>query len=118
MALLASELRDFRWHQVDFKTTNLHVRRVKSGTPSTHPLQGDEMRALRRPQKEQQPSSPVVFTSERGRAVRPSPRQALPGCSSGPRQRAKITIKVHPHIQHTVRYTEPAPTRFKNFWKS
>ena len=22
----------------------------------------------------------------------------------------------HRNIQHTVRYTEPAPTRFKNFW--
>jgi hypothetical protein len=26
----------------------LHVRRVKNGTPSTHPIQGDELRALRR----------------------------------------------------------------------
>jgi hypothetical protein len=25
----------------------LHVRRVKQGVPSVHPLQGDEMRALR-----------------------------------------------------------------------
>jgi site-specific recombinase XerD len=24
----------------------------------------------------------------------------------------------HKNIRHTVRYTEPAPTRFKNFWKS
>jgi type 1 fimbriae regulatory protein FimB/type 1 fimbriae regulatory protein FimE len=23
----------------------------------------------------------------------------------------------HKNIQHTVRYTELAPTRFKNFWK-
>jgi hypothetical protein len=43
----------------------LHVRRVKNGTPSTHPIQGDEMRALRRLQRESQ-SSPFVFVSERG----------------------------------------------------
>jgi hypothetical protein len=34
----------------------LHVRHVKSGTPSVHPLQGDELRALRRLQREQAPS--------------------------------------------------------------
>ena len=43
-----------------------HVRRVKQGTPSTHPIMGDELRALRRLQREQEPKSPFVFTSERG----------------------------------------------------
>ena len=31
---------------MDFKTATLHVRRVKKGTPSTHPILGDELRAL------------------------------------------------------------------------
>src|SRR5262249_30091118 len=43
--LRASELVDLRWDQVDFRTGNLHVRRVKQGTPSTHPILGDELRA-------------------------------------------------------------------------
>jgi hypothetical protein len=30
----------------------LHVRRVKNGVPSVHPLKGDEMRALRRLKRE------------------------------------------------------------------
>src|SRR3954468_10105875 len=34
----ASELVDLRWDQVDFATASLHVRRVKRGTPSTHPI--------------------------------------------------------------------------------
>jgi hypothetical protein len=42
----------------------LLVRRVKNGTPSTHPLLGDELRALRRLQRES-PSLPFVFVSER-----------------------------------------------------
>ena len=46
--LRASELVDLRWAQVDFRTATLHVRRVKQGTPSTHPIVGDELRALRR----------------------------------------------------------------------
>jgi hypothetical protein len=40
----SAELCDLRWDLVDLDGANLHVRRVKSGTPSTHPLQGDEMR--------------------------------------------------------------------------
>jgi integrase len=64
--LRASELTDLRWDQVDFGTATLHVRRVKQGSPSTHPILGDELRMLRRLQREQEPKSPFVFTSERG----------------------------------------------------
>ena len=39
-ALRTSELVDLRWNQVDFRTATLHVRRVKQGTPSTHPILG------------------------------------------------------------------------------
>src|SRR6516164_11096940 len=44
----------------------LHVRRVKQGTPATHPLTGRELRALRRLQREQGSKSPFIFVSERG----------------------------------------------------
>jgi len=64
--LRASELADLRWDQIDFAMATLHVRRVKQGTPSTHPILGDELRALRRLQREQEPRSSFVFTSERG----------------------------------------------------
>jgi integrase len=46
--LRASELCDLMWHQVELAAGRLHVRRVKSGSPSVHPMQGDEIRALRR----------------------------------------------------------------------
>ena len=49
--LRAAELCDLRWEQVDSDSALLHVRRVKNGTPSTHPLLGDELRALRRNQR-------------------------------------------------------------------
>jgi integrase len=74
--LRVSELVDLRWEQVDFRTTSLHVRRVKQGSPSTHPILGDELRALRRLQREQDPRSPFVFTSERGT---PSAMPGSPG---------------------------------------
>ena len=46
--LRASEVCDLQWHQVELATGRLHVRRRKRGTPSVHPMQGDEIRALRR----------------------------------------------------------------------
>jgi len=64
--LRVSELVDLRWDQIDFHHARLHVRRVKQGTPATHPILGDEMRALRKLQREHDPKSPFVFTSERG----------------------------------------------------
>ena len=64
--LRASELVDLRWDQVDLEHALLHVRRVKNGSPATHPLTGKELRALRRLQLEQELKSPFVFTSERG----------------------------------------------------
>ena len=63
--LRVSELVDLRWDQVDFEAAVLHVRRVKRGTPSTHPLTGSELRALRRLRRESD-RSPFVFLSERG----------------------------------------------------
>ena len=65
--LRSSELCDLRWDQVEFGAAVLHVRRVKNGTPSTHPLRSDELRALRRLQRESE-TSPFVFVSERGSA--------------------------------------------------
>ena len=62
--LRASELVDLHWDQVDFASGALHVRRLKQGVPSTHPIRGDELRALRRLKKEQSKSA-FVFTSER-----------------------------------------------------
>ena len=52
--LRASELCDLQWHQVELNAGRLHVRRSKRGTPSVHPMQGDEIRALRRLQREQE----------------------------------------------------------------
>jgi len=63
--LRVAELVELRWEQVDFRTATLHVRRVTQGTPSTHPIVGDELGRWRL-QREQKSKSPFVFTSERG----------------------------------------------------
>src|SRR6266436_2845001 len=63
--LRAVELCDLQWHQVELAAGRLHVRRNKRGTPSVHPIQGDELRALRRLQREE-PPGPYLFMPERG----------------------------------------------------
>src|SRR5215831_18872759 len=52
---------DLQWSQVELATGRLHVRRAKNGSPSVHPMQGDEIRALRRLQREQGLSSHVFM---------------------------------------------------------
>jgi type 1 fimbriae regulatory protein FimB/type 1 fimbriae regulatory protein FimE len=139
--LRAAEVVDLRWEQIDFKTASLHVRRVKNGTPSTHPLTGRELRELRRHQRESA-KSPFVFVSERGAPL------SAPGFSRMIERAgvaADLGIKAHAHmlrhacgyklandgidtralqaylghrnIQNTTRYTALAPDRFKGFWR-
>src|SRR5262249_6804075 len=43
------ELCDLQWSQIELATGRLHARRAKNGSPSVHRMQGDEIRALRRP---------------------------------------------------------------------
>jgi type 1 fimbriae regulatory protein FimB/type 1 fimbriae regulatory protein FimE len=63
--LRVSELVDLRWSQVNFDEASLHVRRRKGSKNSTHPIQGDELRALRKLQREN-PHGEFIFVSERG----------------------------------------------------
>ena len=132
MALRASELVDLLWDQVD----------LENGSPATHPLTGKELRALRRLQREQVAKSPFIFISERGA---PFSRRGFQAMLKRAGEAAGFDIKIHPHmlrhacgfklanegvdtrtiqaylghrsIQHTVRYTELAPTRFKSLFR-
>jgi integrase len=71
--LRAIELCDLEWSQVKFsRSASLHVRRVKNGKPSVHPLRGDEIRALRELRR-QFPESGYVFATERGARSRRMP---------------------------------------------
>jgi integrase len=138
--LRAAELCDLRWDQVDFNGAALHVRRVKN-TPSTHPVQGDELRALRRLQRAS-PTSPFVFVSERGSPFTTAGfARMIERTAAG----AGLEIKAHPHmlrhacgyalankghdtraiqgwpghrsITSTAVYTALAPNRCKDFWR-
>jgi integrase len=43
--LRVAEAVALRWEQIDWSSGNLHVKRVKQGTPSTQPLYGEELRS-------------------------------------------------------------------------
>jgi hypothetical protein len=58
------ELVALRREQVDLHQGLLHVRRRKHGLPSTQPLRGPELRALRQLWREY-PETPYVFVTER-----------------------------------------------------
>jgi integrase len=45
--LRVGELCGLQWSDVEFETATLHLRRAEGGTTTTHPLLGDELRALR-----------------------------------------------------------------------
>jgi len=130
-----------RWDQIDLKAGTLHVARLKHGSPSTHPLRGPELRALRAWKREQGDATPYVFTSLRGGPMTrrtvitssPKPRRprdstfrftrtccAMPQANyltnAGEDTRAIQLYLGHKNIQHTVRYTELAAGRFKDFW--
>ena len=62
--LRVTEAVDLEWQQIDFTRAHLHVRRLKGGTASVHPFQGDELRALRELRRQSQGA--FVFASERG----------------------------------------------------
>ena len=92
--LRASELCDLQWHQVELTAGRLHVRRTKRGISSVHPMQGDEIRALRRLQREH-PSGPHVFATERGGPMAPKSFHTLIARLG---ERAKMPFPIHPHM--------------------
>jgi type 1 fimbriae regulatory protein FimB/type 1 fimbriae regulatory protein FimE len=139
--LRAVEICDLEWSQVEFgRTATLHVRRAKNGKPATHPLRGDEVRALR--ELKRQTEGGFVFETERGGPFTPDAVNRLIKRIGA---RAGFPFQVHAHmlrhacgyalankghdtraiqdwlghrsIQHTVVYTSLTPERFKDFWR-
>ncbi len=140
--LRATEICDLEWSQVEFsRNASLHVRRIKNGTPSVHPLRGDELRALR---------GATAAISRQPLCILHGARRAVHGDAvnrlvKGIGKRAKLPDPVHCHmlrhscgyalanaghdtrriqswlghrsIQHTVRYTELSSAPFKDFWR-
>jgi integrase len=143
--LRVSELIDVRLDEVDIENARLQTRRLKNGSNTLQPIEGDELRAIRAWLRERSTHrlslSPLLFLSNRG----PMTRQAVNYLFEVIGQKAGIKVKVHPHmlrhscgytlankntatrtiqdylghknIRHTETYTAANPERFKNLWR-
>jgi type 1 fimbriae regulatory protein FimB/type 1 fimbriae regulatory protein FimE len=113
------------------------LRGAKNGTPSVYPIRADEIRALRKLRREN-PTEAYVFLTERGGPSASTilsrgsarPPRCLSHCiltvrhacgyklaNDGHDTRALQHYLGHKNIQHTLRYTELSPDRFRDFWR-
>jgi integrase len=137
--LRVAELVGLQWQQFDLARGTVQINRVKSGDPSTHYLNGVEMRALRQLQRDW-PNSRYLFVSERGDPVTTAwfrkmlarlgrkaempfpinPHMLRHGCgfmfaNAGKDTRSLQGFLGHRNAQSTVIYTSLAPGRFKGW---
>jgi integrase len=136
--LRVSEVINLKWSDIDWGTAHIHITRLKQGSPSVQGIDGDEMRALRVVQRDQESNPSLwIFISERrapltdhtirkiiARAGEVTgfdfpihPHMLRHSCgfylaSKGYDTRIIQDYLGHKQIQHTVKYTQLAPNRF------
>jgi type 1 fimbriae regulatory protein FimE len=138
--LRVSELVSLEWTQVELDQGRIHVNRLKNGSPSVHPLTVVEIRALCRVKREGSNGRFIFETERQGPMTSAGFRKMLTrvGVECGlptvhPHQlrhaagfalankgvdtRSLQHYLGHKNIQHTVRYSELAADRFKDFWR-
>jgi type 1 fimbriae regulatory protein FimB len=143
--LRVSEACGLHLSQVDVESRVLHVKRLKDGLSTTHPLRGDEIRAIKvwlNDRARMKPEMDVFFISERRR---PLSRKTAWLMIRNYGRLAGLPVEAHPHmlrhvcgfaladqgadtrlirdflghrnIQYTVRYTATNPARFERLWR-
>jgi type 1 fimbriae regulatory protein FimB len=143
--LRVSEAVGLKLSDVDLEGRSLHVKRLKRGLSTTHPLRGDELRVLKAWLTERQrmkPDGKALFVSERrqplsrktawviirdygeeaGLAVASHPHMLRHACGYALADQGADTRLIqdylgHRNIQHTVRYTATNPARFERLWR-
>jgi type 1 fimbriae regulatory protein FimB len=143
--LRVSEPCGLRLSQVDTDSRVLHVARLKKGLSTTHPLRGDEIRAIKAwliKRAQMKPETDAFFISERrgplsrktawvmirtygelaGLAVDAHPHMLRHACGFALADQGADTRLIqdylgHRNIQHTVKYTATNPARFERLWR-
>ena len=141
-ALRVGEVSTLKWSQISLKDKVLHVKRLKNGKDSAHPLQEDVIELLKQLKKETYTVSKYVFTSERKQQISVRHIRSIVKKLG---EKAHIEVHTHPHmlrhgtgyhlvntgqdirsiqvymghasISNTVRYTYLDTKRFEGFWK-
>jgi site-specific recombinase XerD len=139
--LRVSEATGMRRSQLNAQRSRLQVNRLKGSLSVEHPVEGDELRALKRYLATREDHLPWLFISERGTALT---RQAVNYIVREAGERAGLG-HVHPHMlrhscgyaladngtdlrtmqdylghrdpKHTAHYTRIAGRRFEGLWK-
>ena len=146
--LRVSELIDLRLGDLDMTDKVIFVRRLKNGLSTSHPLQSETIELLQRwflirKKYAKGSQDDYLFLSSHGKKIS---RQWIYKLCVRYCQRARLKVKVHPHmlrhacgyalanqgldtrliqdylghrnIHHTVLYTASNPERFHRVWKS
>src|SRR6266581_1629489 len=131
--------------QVNTESRVLHVARLKAGLSTTHPLRGNEIKAIKAwlaDRAKMKPETDAFFISERRS---PLSRKTAWLAIREYGRRADLSVEAHPHmlrhacgfaladqgadtrliqdylghrnIQHTVMYTATNPARFERLWR-
>jgi type 1 fimbriae regulatory protein FimB len=143
--LRVSEACRLKLDQVDIKGKALHITRLKGGFSTTHPLRGDELKAIGgwlKQRARMEPKCKTFFVSEQRKPLHRStvnfalkayskaaalpfsahPRMLRHACGFALADQGADTRLIqdylgHRNIQHTVRYTAANPARFEKLWR-
>jgi type 1 fimbriae regulatory protein FimB len=143
--LRVSEAVGLKLSDVDLEGRSVHVRRLKRGLSTTHPLRGNELRVLKAwltDRQRMKPDGKALFVSERrqplsrktawviirnygkdaGLAVASHPHMLRHACGYALADQGADTRLIqdylgHRNIQHTVQYTATNPARFERLWR-
>lgn len=143
--LRVSEAVGLKLSDVDMEGRSLHVKRLKKGLSTTHPLRTDELRTLKAWLSERarmKLNDKALFISERrqpmsrktawviirdygkaaGLGVASHPHMLRHACGYALADQGADTRLIqdylgHRNIHHTVRYTATNPARFERLWR-
>ena len=97
--LRVSEAINLLWSDVNWKDQKIRIVREKGGIEQTHPLNPDEIKALKLLYKSRTKGTKYIFTSQQGNIYT---RQGIWKIISNLSKEAKLDIHVHPHmLRHT-----------------
>ena len=100
--LRCGEAASIEWPDIDLDDGRIYIRRLKGSRSGEHPLNGDEIRALRRLQREQGTRGRWVWRSERGT---PMSKAAIAKMVERLGDRVLPELKIHPHMfRHSCGY--------------
>ena len=138
--LRCSEACNIRISDISLKTAHIWIRRLKNGLDTQHPLQGDEIRIIRRYLSIRNSKLPWLFVSERGGMLDRScvyalirklgkmsklgninPHMLRHGCgfvlaNKGLDTRIIQDYLGHRDPKHTSEYTRVSAARFQTIW--